>query len=99
MVDFIAELPQKPSHLADSPKEEWWILHVDGASKASNVGVGLILQSPTGELLEQVIRLDFPTSNNEAKYEAILDELDFAFTLATIKLKICSDSQLIIRQI
>ena len=52
MADFIAELSQKPFHLTDSPGEEWWIFHVDGASRASSSGVSLILQSPTKELLE-----------------------------------------------
>ncbi|RVW16613.1 Transposon Tf2-8 polyprotein [Vitis vinifera] len=37
---------------------------------------GLLLQSPTGEHLEQAIRLGFPASNNEAEYEAILSGLD-----------------------
>ena len=48
MADFIAELPQKPSHLTDSPKEGWWELYVDGASRASDLGIGLILQSQIG---------------------------------------------------
>lgn len=99
MADFIAKLSQKSSHLVKSPREGWWILHVDWASKASGVGVGLILTSPTGELLEQAIQLDFPASNNEAKYEAILVGLDLALTLAAIKLEICSDFQLIVGQI
>ena len=59
----------------------------------------LILQSPTEELLEQAIRLGFLASNNEVEYEAILARLDLALTLATVKLKICSDSQLVIQQI
>ncbi|KAL6339389.1 hypothetical protein AAG906_032918 [Vitis piasezkii] len=38
-------------------------------------------------------------SNNEVEYEAILARLDLALTLAAVKLKICSDSQLVIEQI
>ena len=59
-------------------------------------GVGLVLQSPTMELIEQVIRLSFSTSNNEAEYEAMLAGLDLALMLAATKLEIRSDSQLII---
>ena len=99
IVDFIVELPQKPSHLIDSLREGWWTLHVDGACRASGAGIGLILQSPTGELLKQAIWLGFPASNNEAEYEAILAKLNLALTLAAVKLKICIDSQLIIEQI
>lgn len=65
---------------------------MDGASKASNSGVGLILQSPTVELLEQAIRLNFSTSNNETEYETVLTRLDLALTLAATKLEIYSDS-------
>nr|CAN65579.1 hypothetical protein VITISV_009331 [Vitis vinifera] len=99
MADFIAELPQKPTHPVESLGEEWWTLHVDRASKAFGSRVGLIQQSPTRELLEWAIQLSFSTSNNEAKYEAILAGLDLALTLATTKLEIHSDSHLIVRQI
>ncbi|RVW36403.1 hypothetical protein CK203_083825 [Vitis vinifera] len=62
-------------------------------------GVGLILQSPTEELLEQAIQLSFPASNNEAEYEVVLARLDLALTLAATKLEICNNSQLIVGQI
>ena len=54
--------------------------------------VGLILQSPIGELMEQVIHLNFSASNNEAEYEAVLVGLDLALILAASKLEIKSDS-------
>ena len=61
--------------------------------------MGVILQPPTGELLEQAIWLEFPISNNEAEYEAILVVVDLAHSLSTVKLKICSNFQLVIEQI
>lgn len=73
------------------------MLHVDKASRVSRSKIGLLLQSPTREQLEQAIRLGFPASNNEVEYEAMLAELDLAFTLSATKLEICSDSQLVIR--
>ncbi|RVW31365.1 Retrovirus-related Pol polyprotein from transposon 17.6 [Vitis vinifera] len=51
MADFIAKLPQNLSQLPNFLGEGWWILHVDEASRASDAGMGLILQSPTGKLL------------------------------------------------
>ena len=99
MVDFISELPKKLAHPVESLVEGWWTLNVDGESKASGSEVGLILQSPTGELSEQDIRLDFSASNNETEYEIVLAGLGLALTLATIKLEICSDSQLIVEKI
>ena len=74
-------------------------LRVDGASRSSRSGVGLLLQSPTGEHLEQAIRLGFPASNNEAEYEAILSGLDLALALSISKLLVYSDSQLVVRHV
>ncbi|RVW68383.1 hypothetical protein CK203_061701 [Vitis vinifera] len=62
---------------------------------SSGSGVGLLLQSPTGEHLEQAIRLGFPASNNEAEYEAILSGLDLALALSVSRLRVYSDSQLV----
>ena len=99
MADFIAEIPQQPPRFTKPGKEGWWTLHVDGASRTSRSEVDLLLQSPTRELLEQVIRLGFPASNNEAKYEAILSGLNLALALLASKLEICSDSQLVVGHI
>ncbi|RVW27944.1 Transposon Ty3-I Gag-Pol polyprotein [Vitis vinifera] len=88
-------IPEDPAKHHESSKQEWWTLRVDGASRSSGSGVGLLLQSPTGEHLEQAIRLGFSASNNEAEYEAILSGLDLALTLSVSKLRIYSDSQLV----
>nr|CAN74728.1 hypothetical protein VITISV_001869 [Vitis vinifera] len=70
-------------------------LQIDGASRSSGSGVGLLLRSPIGEQLEQPIRLGFPASNNEAEYEAIISRLNLALAFSAFKLKIYNDSQLI----
>ena len=74
-------------------------MRVDGASRSSGSGVGLLLQSPTGEHLEQSIRLGFLASNNEAEYKAILSGLDLALALSVSKLQVYSDSQLVVRHV
>nr|CAN82984.1 hypothetical protein VITISV_030339 [Vitis vinifera] len=99
MADFVLEYSRRPSQHDESVKKEWWTLQVDGASRSSGSGVGLLLQSPTGEHLEQAIRLGFPASNNEAEYEAILSGLDLALALSVSKLRIHSDSQLVVKHV
>ncbi|RVW64169.1 Retrovirus-related Pol polyprotein from transposon 17.6 [Vitis vinifera] len=101
MLQWAIELKysQKPAQDKEPHKKEWWTLRVDGASRSSGSGVGLLLQSPTGEQLEQAIRLGFPASNNEAKYEAILSGLDLALALSVSKLQIYSNSQLVVRHV
>lgn len=99
MADFIVEVPQPLTPGKESCRVGWWILHVDGASRSSGSGVGLLLESPTGEQLEQSIHLGFPASNNEAEYEVILSGLGFAITLSASKVKIHNDSQIIVGHI
>ena len=99
MTDFVVEYSQKPTQDKEPRKEEWWTLRGDGASQSSGSGVGLLLQSPTVEQLEQAIRLGFPASNNEAEYEAIISGLDLDLTLSVSKLRIYSDSQLVLRHV
>ena len=51
---------------------------MDGASLHTRARVGLQLKALIGEKVDQAIRLDFPASNNETEYEAILAEVDLA---------------------
>ena len=57
------------------------------------------LEAPTGEVIEQAIRLDFPASNNEAEYEAIIAEINLAISVSSEKIIIRSDSQLVMGQV
>ncbi|RVW71300.1 hypothetical protein CK203_060119 [Vitis vinifera] len=67
--------------------------------EVSRSEVGLILQSPTRELMEQAICLNFFAANNEVEYEVVLVRLDLDLVLAATKLEIRSDYQLIVKQI
>ncbi|RVX22892.1 hypothetical protein CK203_008143 [Vitis vinifera] len=89
MLQWAIELSEEPN------KEEWWTLRVDGASRSLGSGVGLLLQSPTGEQLEQAIRSGFFALNNKAEYEAILSGLDLVLALSVSKLRIYNDFQLV----
>ena len=60
--------------------------------------VGLQLKALTGERIEHAIRLDFPPSNNETKYEAILVGIDLTTSLSLEKIIIRSDTQLVVGQ-
>ena len=45
------------------------------------------------------IRLDFPASNNETEYEAILAEIYLVKSISSEKFIICSDFQLVVGQV
>ena len=93
---FLVELPQLN---VDQDNGGWWILNVDGNSRHKGAGVGLQLKAPIGERVEQSIRLDFPSSNNEIEYEAILAEVDLSQFVSSEKILILSDSQLVVGQV
>ena len=50
-----------------------WEVHVDGASNQKGSGVGLVSMSLEKVVIEKSLRLDFPATNNEAEYEALLE--------------------------
>ena len=59
-------------------------------------GVSLQLKAPTEERIERAIQLDFPASNTETEYEAILAEIDLAKSISLQKLIMHNDSQLVV---
>ena len=108
LADFIAEFAPgdniltEGEHRKDTERDlekKDWVLHVDGAANSRGSGLGIVLISPEGELLEQAVRLGFGTSNNEAEYEALLHDLRAAKRLGTDPLTIHCDSQLIVNQL
>ena len=72
---------------------------MDDSSRQTGARVGMQLKAPTGEKIEQAIRLDFPVSNNETEYEAILAGVNLAKSVSLKKLVIHSDSQLVAGQV
>lgn len=78
---------------------EMWKLFVDGTSNRHGTGLGIVFILPDGLTIEQVIKLGFPTSNNEAEYEALLVGLKSAFRMKATELMVYSDSQLVVNQI
>ena len=90
LVDFLVEIPQYNTCL-DS--KGWWTLCADG------VGIGLQLTSPTGESIEQAVRLGFSAPNNESKYEAMIARLELTLAIGANSLLIQSNSQLVMGQV
>jgi len=45
---------------------------VDGTSNSKGAGIGIVLTTPEGFIIEQSFSLGFPAFNNETKYDAVL---------------------------
>ena len=72
---------------------------MDEASRKTGARVNLQLKALYGEKVEQAIRLDFPTSNNETEYEAILARIDLTQSISSEKLLILNNSKLVVGQV
>ena len=78
---------------------ESWTVQIDGSATKKVGGVGVVLISPKKETLKYAVRLQFPATNNEAEYEALLTGLSLAKALGAKNLIVQADSQLIIGQV
>ncbi|GAU30744.1 hypothetical protein TSUD_145410 [Trifolium subterraneum] len=94
--DFVAEMTCPPSSTGGANK---WTIFVDGASNATGAGAGIILENEEGILIEVSLALSFPTSNNQAEYEAFLAGLRLAEDVGAKEIKIYTDSQLVASQV
>ncbi|XP_025616571.1 uncharacterized protein [Arachis hypogaea] len=95
MADFLVEVTGDPTKETSIR----WRLHVDRASNQTSGGVGIILESPAGVVYKQSIKFEFPMSNNQAEYEALLGGLILAKEVGATRLEVCSDSQVVTSQV
>uniref|UniRef100_A0A2N9HAM0 Uncharacterized protein n=1 Tax=Fagus sylvatica TaxID=28930 RepID=A0A2N9HAM0_FAGSY len=100
LADFIAEFTSKDDEpTEDVEQTSKWTMNIDGSSTKDSGGVGIVLRSPEGDIIKQAIRLQYPTTNNEAEYEALLLGLNTAKILGATELDVHSDSQLVVGQV
>ena len=62
-------------------------------------GGDVVLLSPEGDVVECMVRLDFPTINNEAEYEALVAGLSLARAVGATSVVIYCNSQVITNQV
>ena len=58
-----------------------------------------MLLSPEGDKIKCMVRLDFPTSNNEAEYKALVAGLDLAKATGAASVVLYCDSQVVTNQV
>lgn len=68
LTDFLLEM----TTAAENPTYPEWKVYVDGSSASAGSGVRIVIQNPKGDKLDYAIKLEFPASNNEAEYKAVL---------------------------
>ncbi|XP_073067186.1 uncharacterized protein [Primulina eburnea] len=76
-----------------------WVVHVDGSSTSHGSRARVLLESPQGDKLMYSIKFQFPTSNNEAEYKAVVAGIKLALSAGARSLVVHNDSQLIVNQL
>ena len=97
VADFIMEFTNGEGEGADEhPRRS---IHTDGLSNRQAGEAGVILRSREGYKIECMVRLDFPTTNNEAEYEALVAGLDLVKAIGAASVVIHCDSQVVTNQV
>ena len=67
-------------------------MYFDGSLIKKGAGVGLVFVSPLGVCMRYMVWLHFPSSNNIAEYEALINGLRIAIEFGIRRLNIRGDS-------
>jgi ribonuclease HI len=78
----------------DNRFQGFWKMSFDGACYKSGVGVGIVFKSPQYCIYPHAIRLEFPCTNNEVEYEALIQGLTLALQMQVNDLVVTRDSKL-----
>ena len=97
VADFIAEF----THDEDKGAEEspLWSIYTDGSSNRLTEGADIVLLSPEGDVIECMVHLDFPATNNELEYEALITGLNLTKAVEAARVVVHCDSQVITNQV
>jgi len=79
--------------------KEGWTVFVDGSSNSKGSDAGIIVENGEGMVIEISLGLSFPVTNNTAEYEAFLAGMRIAKDLGARKIRIFTDSQLVVSQV
>ena len=93
VADFIAKFTLGEGQVEE--EKEQWNIYTDGSSNKRAGGAGVVIQTPQGDKIQCMIRLDFPTTNNEGEYEALVAGLDLAKATGAENVVIHYDSQVV----
>ena len=97
VADFIAEFTLRDDQVAEEKRQ--WNIYTDGSSNRRVGGVGVLIQTPEGDKIESMIRLDFLMTNNKVEYEALVTGLNLARAACAESMVVHCDSQVVTNQV
>jgi hypothetical protein len=96
IADFITEHRDPSINLLEITP---WALFFDGSYRGKGGGVGILLNSPRGEMFEFAIPIQPTVTNNQAEYEALLRGLQYLKEAKAISVEIYGDSELVTKKL
>ena len=72
LADFVAEWTEVQMPLAVID-QEYWMMYFDGSLMKKGASTGLVFISPLEVRMRYMVRLHFPSSNNVAEYEVLIN--------------------------
>ena len=87
LADFVAEWTeiQMPPAAVD---QEYWMMYFDGSLMKKGTDIGLVLVLPVGVRMRYMVCIHFPSSNNVAEYEALINGLCITIKLGIRRLEV-----------
>ncbi|XP_073139086.1 uncharacterized protein [Henckelia pumila] len=106
IADFLAHHPGSDESIPEEVEipvygieEQPWILKFDGSNTKGTTGAGVVIVSPTGVKTILYFKLDFPCTNNQAEYEALVIRLEVLKDFQAKNIQAIGDSQLVLQQV
>jgi hypothetical protein len=94
-----SEQPDIPKQKEEKSFEGFWRMSFDGACCSSRKWSWNYFQNPQEVIHPHAIRLEFPCTNNEVEYEALIQGMTLALQMKIEHLIIIGDSELVINHI
>ncbi len=90
--------PEMGSQATDAPG--WYTAHCDGGSRGNPgpAGYGAVIEDPQGRTVARLSEYLGKQTNNYAEYAALLAVLDWALKNGAKRLRVVSDSELMVKQ-
>jgi ribonuclease HI len=95
MADFVTQHCNTVDSLEVAP----WTLFFDGSTCGEGAGIGIVLISPQGRKYEFSLPIVATSTNNQAKYQALIKGLELLREIRADAVKIFGDSMLVINQL
>ena len=93
VADFIAKFTNMEGQGAGECSR--WSIHMVGSSNRQIGEAGVVIHSLEGDKVECMVWLDFPTTNNEAEYKALIARMNLAKAARVVDVVVYCDLQVV----